>query len=101
MKNSASIIFFGRIKRSCAQQTSLAFLHLLGAESPPRARLRLALAALRLRPPGVETSSTLGKDLSVSRSWHRTPPVEQTSILPPETHSHRSFMCSVRPTVFA
>src|SRR5437667_1615020 len=100
MKNSVSIIFFGRTKRSRAQQTSsLAFLHLLGAAQPrqpsipPLRRQQLQLL--------VETSSTLGKDLSVSRSWQRTPPVEQTSISPPEIHSRRSFMCSARPDVFA
>src|SRR5713226_863259 len=97
MKTSASIIFFGRTERSRAQQTSsLAFLHLLGAAPPVQIPVP---AAPRLQQ--VETSSTLGKDLSVSRSWQRTPPVEQTSISPPETHSRRSFMCSARLDVSA
>src|ERR1700730_6660343 len=100
MKNSASIIFFGRTKRSRAQQTSLAFIHSPGA-APPRVVQIPVPEAPRLQRPLVETSSTLGKDLSVSRSWQRTPPVEQTYILPPETHSHRSFMYLARPDVFA
>src|SRR6266446_490451 len=98
MKTSASIIFFGRTKRSRAQQTSsriLAFLHLLGAAPPVQIPVPEAPRLLR-----VETSSTLGKDLSVSRSWQRTLPVEQTSISPPEIPSRRSFMCSARPDVF-
>src|SRR6266852_9062598 len=99
MKNSAWIIFSGRTKRSRAQQTLLAFLHSLGAAPPPPPSI-LPLRRQQLQPR-VETSSTLGKDLSVSRSWQRTPPVEQTSISPPETHSRRSFMYSARPDVFA
>src|SRR3984893_11327405 len=100
MKTSASIIFSGRTKRLRAQQTSLASLHLLGA-APPRVAQIPVPEAPRLQQLLVETSSTLGKDLSVSRSWQRTPPVEQTSISPPETHSRRSFMCSARPAVSA
>src|SRR5712691_9713971 len=100
MKTSASIIFFGRTERSRAQQTSsriLAFLHLPGAAQQPLIQ-RLRRRQLQQL---AETSSTPGKELSVSRSWQRTPPVEQTSISPPETHSRRSFMCSARLDVSA
>src|SRR6266849_5738276 len=100
MKNSASIISSGRTKKLRAQQTSLAFLHLLGAAPPRRVQIPVREAP-RLQQLRVETSSTLGKDLSVSRSWQRTPPGERTSISPPETHSRRSFMYSARPDVFA